>query len=89
MIAQFLGQVPEEVDALAADFDAKAGEIDAVITALKAKLGGTTWTGSDRTRFEGDWDGQLSASLRHVSGALRDAAVLARSNAERQRQASS
>lgn len=88
-MAQFLGQIPEEVDALAADFDAKAGDIEGLIAALKAKLGSTTWTGQDRQRFEGDWDGQLSAQLRNVAGALRDAAMLARSNAEQQRTASS
>lgn len=87
-MAQFLGQVPEEVDALAADFDAKANDIDTIITALKSKLGSTTWTGADRDRFEGDWDGQLSSALRNVAGALRDAATLARGNADQQRQAS-
>ena len=88
-MAQFVGQIPEEVDALAVDFDAKAGDIEGLMAALKAKLGSTTWAGQDRQRFEGDWDGQLSAQLRNVAGALRDAATIARGNADQQRTASS
>lgn len=88
-MAQFLGQVPEEVDALAAEFDAKAGDIENLIASLKAKLGSTTWTGPDRQRFEGDWDGNLSSALRNVAGSLRDTATVARGNAEQQRTASS
>ncbi|TFD32235.1 WXG100 family type VII secretion target [Cryobacterium cryoconiti] len=88
-MAGFIGQVPEEVDALAQDFETKASDIENLISALKARLGGTTWVGTDRSRFEGDWDGQLSSSLRSVSSALRDAAMTARGNAEQQRTASS
>ena len=88
-MAQFLGQIPDEVRLLAADFDAKATDLENVITALKSKLGSTTWVGPDRTRFEGDWDSSLSGSLRNVAGALRDAATTARGNAEQQDTASS
>lgn len=88
-MSAFMGQIPEEVDALAADFDAKAGDIETLITALTAKLNSTTWTGADQVRFKGDWDGQLTASLRNVAGALRDAGTVARGNAEQQRTASS
>ena len=84
----FLGQIPEEVDALAADLDVKAGDIETLITALASKLGSTTWTGADRDRFEGDWNSTLTTNLRNVAGSLRDAASVARSNAEQQRQAS-
>jgi len=87
-MAQFIGQIPEEVDALAAEFDNKAGSIDDIISGLTAKLGATTWVGADRNRFEGDWNSQLSSALRNVGAALRDAAILARGNAEQQRSAS-
>jgi uncharacterized protein YukE len=87
-MAQFLGQIPEEVDALATEFDTKAAAIDDVISSLTAKLGGTTWTGSDRTRFENDWNSTLTSGLRNVAGALRDAAIVARGNAQQQRDAS-
>lgn len=84
----FLGQIPEEVDALANEFGAKADEIDQIIAAISTKLGSTTWTGADRDRFESDWNGQLTASLRSVSGSLRDAQAIAKTNAEQQRTAS-
>jgi len=84
----FLGQIPEEVDALANEFGVKADEIDQLVAALSAKLGSTTWTGADRDRFEADWNGQLTSSLRGVSGALRDAQSVAKGNAEQQRTAS-
>jgi len=87
-VSSLLGQIPEEVDALAGDFDAKASDLDGVVSALTAKLGGTTWTGSDRTRFEGDWNSTLSTNLRNASQALRDAAQTARDNAQQQRDAS-
>ncbi|WP_167042835.1 hypothetical protein [Salinibacterium sp. ZJ454] len=87
-MASFIGQIPEEVDALATDFDAKAGDIDTLISALTSKLGSTTWVGNDHTRFEGDWNSTLTTSLRNVAGSLRDAAVLARGNAQQQRDAS-
>lgn len=88
-MAQFLGQVPEQVDALAVDFDAKAGDIETIIAALKARLSQTAWTGTDQQRFEGEWDGTLSTQLRTIAGVLRDTATVARANAEQQRQASS
>ncbi len=87
-MSQFLGQIPEEVDALAQEFGNRADEIDTIISAITAKLGSTTWTGPDRDRFEADWNGQLSTSLRAVGGTLRDAQAIAKSNAEQQRTAS-
>jgi hypothetical protein len=88
-MAQFLGQIPDEVRMRAAEFDAKATDLENVITALKSKLGSSTWVGPDRTRFEGDWDSALSGSLRNVAGALRVAATTARGNADQQDTASS
>jgi hypothetical protein len=88
-MAQFLGQIPDEVRLRAAEFDAKATDLENVITALKSKLGSTTWVGPDRTRFEGDWDSTLSGSIRNVAGALRVAATTARCNADQQDTASS
>jgi len=85
----FLGLVPDEVDALAIEFDARAGDIETLVASLTAKLAATTWTGADRDHFQSDWDGQLTAGLRNVAASLRDAATIARANAEQQRQASS
>jgi len=83
-MAQFLGQNPEEVTELAREFDAKAQAVEDVITQLTTKFANTTWTGPDRERFEGDFTSRLTSNLRTVSGALGDAAILARANAEQQ-----
>ena len=88
MVPHFLGQNPDEVDALATELDAKADAIELVISSLSDQIDDTTWVGSDRTRFEGAWVGSLSANLRSVAGSLKDAAVAARDNAREQRNAS-
>ena len=62
-MAEYIGQIPEEVDAPAAELEAKAGELEDLKTAIGAKLGGTTWTGPDRDRFQADWEGALSANV--------------------------
>jgi len=84
----FLGLVPDEVETLAVDFDAKAGDIETLISSLVVRLSTTTWTGPDRDQFQSDWDGPLTSNLRNAAASLRDAAAVARANAEQQRQAS-
>jgi WXG100 family type VII secretion target len=88
-MAQFLGLDPDEVRALATQLDSSGTELENLISTLKSKLDATTWVGSDRTRFEGDWDSTLSSSLRNVANALHDAANTARGNADQQETASS
>lgn len=87
-MAQFLGQIPEEVDALAAKFGQKADEIDHIISEITSQLGSTSWVGADRNRFESDWNGQLTSHLRHVGDQLRHTQQLAAQNANEQRNAS-
>ena len=89
MVPHFLGQNPDEVDALASELDANADAIENVIRTLSGQIDDTTWVGSDRTRFEGAWVGSLSADLRSVAGSLKDAAAVARNNAREQREAAS
>lgn len=85
---QYVGQVPEDVDALSAEFETKAGDLESLKSAVTAKLGGTTWTGSDRDRFESDWEGSLSQTITQIVQQLRGAAQLAADNAQEQRDAS-
>lgn len=85
MVPHFLGQNPDEVDELASQLEAKAVLIEEVIRSLSGHIDGTTWVGSDRTRFEGAWIGTLSTHLRDVAGSLKDAADVARDNAREQR----
>jgi uncharacterized protein YukE len=81
--------IPEEVDDLATQLDAKAGDLDGVLSTLTAKLGSTTWTGTDYNRFEEQWSGTIATNLRNAAEQLRSAAVSAREDAENQRIASS
>jgi len=85
VVPHFLGQNPDEVDALASELDANADAIENVIRNLSGQIDDTTWVGTDRTRFEGAWVGSLSANLRSVAGSLKDAAAVARTNAREQR----
>lgn len=87
-MSQFLGQIPEEVDELAALFERKASDLETTVGEISSKLGSTTWRGNDRERFEGDWQGTISSNLRSAANQLRDAGQVARQNADQQRQAS-
>jgi len=84
----FLGQVPEEVEALAADFDAKAGDVETLISTVNARLGSTTWVGNDRDAFEATWAGEMTNNLTQLANSLREAGLVANNNAQQQRTAS-
>lgn len=84
-----LGMIPEEVDDLAGQLDAKAGDLESALTTLTTKLQGTTWTGTDYNRFEEQWTGTIAQNLRNAAEQMRSAAVAAREDAENQRIASS
>ena len=86
MVPHFLGQNPDEVDALAEGFDAKASAIEQLIAALDGDFDSTTWVGSDRTKFEGNWVAQITPELKSVASSLKDAAQRARDNAREQRE---
>lgn len=83
-----VGQDPEEVDALAAEFELRATELDATRTAIAARLGGSAWSGPDRDRFQSEWDGRLAGQVGQTADALRAAAHRAAASARDQRLAS-
>jgi uncharacterized protein YukE len=85
----FLGQVPEDVEALASEFDAKAGDIETVISALNTRLAATTWVGSDKDNFEATWQGEMTNNLTQLAATLRETGIIANNNAQQQRTASS
>jgi hypothetical protein len=87
-MADNIGQIPEEVDALAADFEARAVDLESLQTAITNKLAATQWTGPDRDRFQADWEGVLSANVASAVTTLRGASALASQNAQEQRDAS-
>jgi hypothetical protein len=85
----FLGQIPEEVQELGADFEAKAGDVETLITAITTRLGATTWRGTDRDNFETSWTGEMTNNLNQLAQALRDTGTIANNNATQQITASS
>ncbi len=87
-MAEYIGQIPEEVDRLADDFELKAGELEDLKSMITSKLGGTTWTGPDRDRFQADWEGALSQTVTQMIQQLRSAGQTAAANAQEQRDAS-
>lgn len=85
----FLGQIPEEVEALAAEFDHRAGDVETLIAAITQRLQSTTWRGADRESFEASWSGEMTNNLTQLANALRETGQIANSNAQQQRTASS
>ncbi len=85
----FLGMVPEDVEALAAEFQRRAGQVETIVHAVTTRLQATTWVGADREAFEADWTGGLSATLARLATALRETGSIAASNVAQQREASS
>lgn len=78
----------QQLRALGAQLNSKAGEIDGILSNLTNLLNNTQWQGPDATRFHTEWTGQHTAALRQVASALRDAASKAQQNAAQQEQAS-
>lgn len=89
MTTGFLGQIPEDVDALGTEFETKADEVEALITAITTRLQATTWRGNDRDNFESTWNGEITNSLTQLANSLRAAGTIAHSNSTQQVTASS
>jgi uncharacterized protein YukE len=88
-MSQFLGMDVQEVHNLANQLNNSASEIQSIINTITGQLNGVQWTGTDATRFRGDWTGTHVAQLTTVKNALEDASRLATQNAQQQEQASS
>lgn len=78
----------QQVRDLGTNLDREADSIDQIISKLTGTLTNTQWTGPDATQFRNDWSSVHTAALRKVGQALRDAAQLARTNANAQEQTS-
>ena len=87
-MAGFTGLDITQVRGLANFVRQKADEIEQIQAQITQQLGNTQWVGPDRQRFEGEWSGQYTNSLRNVATGLRDAAQTADANATQQEQAS-
>jgi hypothetical protein len=87
-VADNLGQIPEDVDQLASEFELKAGQLEELQSAISGRLNSAVWTGPDRDRFQADWDGALSQNITQVIQQLRGASQIATQNAQQQRDGS-
>ncbi len=78
----------QQVRQLSTQLNQKAADIDSILSTLTNALNSTQWEGPDANQFRNEWSGQHTTSLRHVAGALRDAASRASQNATAQEQTS-
>lgn len=82
------GQDIDQVRQLAGQLNAKAGDIESVISQLTSAVNSVQWMGPDAERFRSDWQGQHVPQLRQVVNALQNASQHATRNANEQQQAS-
>jgi hypothetical protein len=67
------GAVPEELDHLGTTLQRQIEPIGAVLSQVSSVLGGTTWTGPARDRFEADWNGGFRDALQRLTQAFEAA----------------
>jgi len=82
------GQDIEQVRQLATQLNAKASDIESVISQLTSAVNSVQWMGPDAERFKADWQGQHVPQLKQVVSALQNASQNANRNASEQQQAS-
>lgn len=88
-MAEFIGMNPDEVELLSQQLETKAGDIETILSTLTSALAGTTWTGTDYTRFEEAWQGTITPNLTNAANQLHEASKSAYGDAQAQRNASS
>lgn len=82
------GQDIEQVQQLSVQLNAKADEIQNVISQLSSAVSSVQWMGPDAERFKSEWQSTHVSQLRTVVEALRSASQNARRNAQEQQTAS-
>ena len=82
------GQDIDQVRQLATQLNAKAGDIEGVISQLTSAVNSVQWMGPDAERFKAEWQGQHVPQLKQVVSALQNASQNANRNASEQQQAS-
>ncbi len=89
MSSRFEGMVVSEVEGLGHLLTSQMpGKIEEVIHQVSGQLGSTNWVGSDRDRFEHDWQNQYIAQLNTIKHALSEFGQHALREATQQREAS-
>jgi uncharacterized protein YukE len=64
------GANPEQLAQLGRQMQQQSEAIRAVTASITSTLGGTTWVGPARDRFEGDWNGSFRTALDRLREAL-------------------
>ena len=82
------GSNPDQLDALAARFEAAADELDHLRVRVGSSLHTLGWHGSDGDAFRSQWSGLHQGKLLNAAVAIREAARGLRRNAAEQRSAS-
>ena len=78
----------EQVQQLSTQLNAKASDIQSIISQLSSAINSVSGVGPDAERFRSDWQGQHVAQLKQVVSALQTASQNARRNAQEQQSAS-
>jgi uncharacterized protein YukE len=78
----------EQVQQLSTQLNAKASDIQNIISQLSSAISSVTWMGPDADRFRSDWQGTHVAQLKQVVSALQQASQDAARNAREQQSAS-
>lgn len=64
------GANPEQLASLGRSMKGQIASIDAVISTVGGALGGTTWVGPARDRFENDWNTTFRSALTRLNEAF-------------------
>jgi len=80
---------PDEIDGVAGQFGAKAGELDRIKGELDNQVNSTpgNWKGNDAEKFRGDWP-TFRGQLDNITNALREVERALRTQANQQRETS-
>lgn len=64
------GANPEQLASLGRSMQRQIEHIDAITAAVTGALGGTTWVGPARDRFEADWNTTFRTALQRLGQAF-------------------
>jgi uncharacterized protein YukE len=67
------GANPEQLEQLGNTLKRQIDSINSVMSTVSSTLGGTTWTGPARDRFESDWNGSFRSALTRLNEAFEAA----------------
>jgi hypothetical protein len=64
------GANPEQLSSLGRSLQHQISSIEGVVSAVSGALGGTTWMGPARDRFEQDWNTTFRTALQRLNQAF-------------------